>query len=542
MKNSILPAMKGTARWKDVVRLRGVPFAASIGNKLGFAWPALGKRLGRENLIAQARHFPRRHTVPAADKPLEIVFLTMLGGHTLEVATEAALGLALQARGHHVRFVVCDKLLPICENKKRGQEPDWDRLCAKCWGFGQDFLQGFGFEIIPLSRLVKKKPLQADAYPDIVEAALLKHYQVGVLAGLPDVETRKSLLSQAAALSAAAGHALVDMRVDRVIMSHGIYCTWGPARDVLNAAGIDVLTYGPGKKRLTQKFNWTTSADWWDVSEEWDRVKNTPLTPLQEERITRYLDSRRTHSQDGLIYNFGDEEDLEHTRARLRLDPDKQTFVLYTNVLWDAASTQREIAFRNPVEWVFDTIAWFTDRPTKQLVVKIHPAEVVIGTRQPFASLIKERFPNLPDNVRIVEPHEKVNSWSIYRIADLGLVHTSTVGMEMQLLGIPCAVVSHTHFRSRGFTIDINAREEYFDLLESWSADRVDRENLRTLALRYAYLLFERYQLPFDILYETSYSDVRAFNFNTINELMASKSVELIVKSIETRGSFLLPE
>src|SRR5690606_5492122 len=122
-----------------------------------------------------------------------------------------------------------------------------------------------------------------------------------------------------------------------------------------------------------------------------------------------------------------------------------------------AASAQREIAFKNPVEWVIDTIDWFNKHPEKQLIVKIHPAEVVIGTNMPFYDIILERI--TPEkNIRIIKPNEKVNSWSIYDITTLGIVHTTTAGMEMPLVNKPCLVVSKTHFRDKGFTIDINSR------------------------------------------------------------------------------------
>ena len=76
------------------------------------------------------------------------------------------------------------------------------------------------------------------------------------------------------------------------------------------------------------------------------------------------------------------------------------------------------------------------------------------------------------------------------QIADLGLVHTSTIGMEMPLEGIPCAVVSKTHFRGRGFTIDVNTREEYFNLIENWDSESYDSQSCIDLAKRYAFLLF----------------------------------------------------
>lgn len=241
-------------------------------------------------------------------------------------------------------------------------------------------------------------------------------------------------------------------------------------------------------------------------------------------------------------YNFGSEESKTQTFERLQLDPDKPTFIAFTNVLWDAASAQREIVFSDPITWIIDTINWFADHPERQLVVKIHPAEVVIGTNQPFSSIINHRIKELPSNVRIVEPHEKVNSWSIMSIADLGLVHTSTIGMEMPLENIPCAVVSRTHYRERGFTIDVNSKKEYFDLIENWNVDNYDLDEARTFARRYAYLLFERYQLPFKFFHEPQHTDVKCMNFDSVESLGNHPIMKLICNSIETKDEFLMPE
>mgnify|MGYP001176911965 FL=1 len=526
--------------WKYRLRLAGVPLLARLGRCAGLSWDRLGRKLGREVLLAQVPRIDRNH-VPAerrADKPLDVVCMTMMGGNHRLAGVEVVLGLALRARGHRVRYVLCDRQLDCCEVKWQGREPAWPAACAKCHAFGRRLLGATGCEVLNVSDLIAGRPLEGE-HEEYVESALLKHYHVGVLEEDAAVRARRERFLQAARVSAAVGRALAELRPDRVIMSHGIYCTWGPAREALLAASVPVVTYGEGKKRDTEKFNWNTSADWWDVSAEWDKVRDTPLTPAQQKTIDDYLASRRSHSQDARVYNFGQEESLAQTRQRLRLE-DKPTFVLFTNVLWDAASAQREIAFSNPVQWVLDTIAWFDAHRDRQLVVKIHPAEVVIGTNQPFASLIARHFPTLPPNVRVIEPAEKVNSWSILRVANLGIVHTSTVGMELPLEGVPCMVVSRTHFRGRGFTVDVESRDEYFRTLETWDPARVDRAALIELATRYAYLLFERYQLPFPFLRESSVNDVRSLAGCDASELLDHPTIRVFLRGIEQRGEFLL--
>ena len=178
------------------------------------------------------------------------------------------------------------------------------------------------------------------------------------------------------------------------------------------------------------------------------KVKDKDLTTTEKNQINEYLKSRILHKDDVFVYNFEENLSKNETIKLLGLNPDKPIYTLFTNVLWDAASAQREIAFKNPVEWVIETIKWFNNNQDKQLIVKIHPAEVVIGTNMPFYDIISSKV--IPkSNIRIIKPYEKVNSWSIYDISDLGIVHTTTAGMEMPLVYKPCIVVSKTLQKQR---------------------------------------------------------------------------------------------
>ena len=271
-------------------------------------------------------------------------------------------------------------------------------------------------------------------------------------------------------------------------------------------------------------------------------MKATPLTPEQEERIDAYLMSRRSHSRDIVIYNAAREEDAQVLRHRLALAATKPTFVLFTNVLWDSASTRREIVFKDSVQWVVQTIQWFAHHPEKQLVIRIHPAEAWKGTNQPYSAIIASHFPALPANVVVIEPTSQVNSWSLIHLADIGLVHTSTAGLELPLEGVPCIVVSRIHYRGKGFTIDVGTQDEYFQILQEFDARSIDRDRLVTLAKRYAYLVFERYQLPFSLFHELTFGDVRALLASSVSDLLADKGMALVVQAIEQRQSFLLPD
>lgn len=528
-------------RIRDRVRLYGVPVAARLGHHLGLSWEQLGETLGREVLIGQVRELDHSSNGARAGESLDIVFATFQGMNQHVLSVDVVLARALQARGHSVQFVLCDQVLPLCQSKHADWKPRWESMCSQCFGFGLRILEQAGFEVLKFSELMDESVRTTDEWNEYVESSLLKHYRVGTLQENSEVAERREGFKRTAAISASVGRRLAQMKPDRVIMSHGLYCTWGPAREELLRAGIPVVTSGPGKKKDTITLNWSVSNDSWDVSNEWARVKDNPLTPDQERVLDSYLQSRRSHGSDIRVYNFGSEEAVEETKTRLRLDPNKQTFTLFTNVLWDAASAQREISFSDPINWAIETIRWFADHPEKQLVVKIHPAEVVIGTKQPFMSEIERRLPSIPPNVRLIAPSEKVNSWSILKVTDLGLVHTSTVGLELPLEGVPCVVVSRTHYRGKGFTVDAESRDDYFSILETWDPSRVDISEMRERARRYAYLMFERYQLPFSFTHEPRPFDVRALRHASTEEILADPSIQVIVEGLENQSELLMP-
>ena len=78
-------------------------------------------------------------------------------------------------------------------------------------------------------------------------------------------------------------------------------------------------------------------------------------------------------------------------------------------------------------------------------------------------------------------------------MTDLGLVYTTTTGMEMAMSGVPVIVAGVTHYKNNGFTFDPQTYPEYFELLDKILIQpvkyRLSKEQM-DLAWRYASHLF----------------------------------------------------
>ena len=132
-------------------------------------------------------------------------------------------------------------------------------------------------------------------------------------------------------------------------------------------------------------------------------------------------------------------------------------------------------------EWITRTVQYFSGKPEIQLVVRIHPGEVLVhGTS--MLDVVRQVMPRLPEHIRLIGPKDKVNTYDLIEVADLGLVYTTTVGLEMALSGIPVVTAGQTHYRGRGFTIDPDSWVTYFkilgQILENPSAHRLNLEQV----------------------------------------------------------------
>ena len=156
--------------------------------------------------------------------------------------------------------------------------------------------------------------------------------------------------------------------------------------------------------------------------------------------------------------------------------------------LWDSAIQDQDVAFESLRHWLLDAIEWARRTPDIDLVIRIHPAEVHIAihpTREQMADVIAAHVAALPENVRVVAPDSPISSYTLMRAASVGLVYSSTSGLEMATLGLPVVAAAAAHFTRRGFTSDPSDRDAYWATVEALIAGPpgdLERARVRELA------------------------------------------------------------
>jgi capsule polysaccharide modification protein KpsS len=225
-----------------------------------------------------------------------------------------------------------------------------------------------------------------------------------------------------------------------------------------------------------------------DVSQWWGEASERPLGSAEDERLDVYLDDRR-HGRRTMDQYWSKDtlHDAVGSNGQGRLA------VLFTNLTWDSAVLGQEVAFPSIQAWLVASIEWFAAHPEHRLVVRIHPAEQKLAgkqTREPLGEFIADRFRQLPSNIEVLAANDPTSSYGLMDACDFGLVFTSTTGLELALNGKPVVVAGNTHYRGKGFTVDVKSAEDFDVALERLSAStryfRPDIERVR----RYANLFF----------------------------------------------------
>jgi len=290
-------------------------------------------------------------------------------------------------------------------------------------------------------------------------------------------------------------------RPEVIITPNGMILEMGVLYQIAQALQIPVVTYEFGEQRDRIWLARNAEVMRQDTSALWAARQSQPLDADQWQQVRELFDSRQRAS---LWENFSrrwqGQPGVGGERARQELSLDERPMILLAaNVIGDSLTLGRQVFSASMTEWLQRTARYFVERPEVQFVIRIHPGERY--TKGPsVADVVRQILPELPDHFRLIGANDAINTYDLVEFADLGLVYTTTVGMEMAMSGVPVIVAGQTHYRAKGFTIDPSTWQEYEASLAQVLADpgafRPAQAQVEQ-AWNYAYRFFFEYPAPF---------------------------------------------
>lgn len=458
-----------------------------------------GKPINRFSLQKLERHLPElvKHAsqLQATSVKGKKIFVFATLHYWIEHAT--LLSLSLAALGHQVTL----GYLPFCEWRFPINRFDLRRQNI----YAKKVLERTEKLIYPISFLSKRAPyvpLPNDLENSVKEVSF---FDSQYTEQNEEIETDSEIYKLRYRRNRDAAQSLYawlrSEKPDVVIVPNGTIIELGVCYRVARYLKIPTITYEFSDQRNRFWIAQNSEIMHQNTDELWNTKIDEKLSEEQLEKVRSLMMSRQKAS---LFENFSrlwqgiPTQGADKTRNNLGLD-DRPIVLLATNVLGDSLTLGRQVFTKSMAEWIERTVQYFVPREDTQLVIRVHPGE--IKTRGiSIVDTIHKLLPELPEHIHLIKPEDKVNTYDLVEITDIGLVYTTTVGMEMAMSGIPTIVVGQTHYRNRGFTIDPDSYVNYYkllgSLLENPKEHRLTTDQI-DLAWKYAYHFFFDFPKPF---------------------------------------------
>ena len=509
-----------------------------------------------------------------------ILIATSLGSHLAASRLESLLAVALTLRGASVSILLCDSALPACQEADVGRCPNRKHfirygprrdLCIGCFSPAYKMYRSLGINVFRYSEFITADELAnvhniSSTLPlediqnyrldglSIGEHALagaLRFLARGTLDNEPYAESILRQYLKAALITVyVMQHLLEKSHFEHAVFHHGIYVPQGLIREVCHHSGVRVVNWDPAYRKNCFIFGHGDNSFRTIMTEPVEKWINIQWGSGLETELMRYLKSRSYGTQDWIcVHHKTSKEDLNTIAAKIGVDFSKPCIGMLTNVMWDAQIYYQNNIFKNMLEWALETIEYFAKRPELQLLVRVHPAEIlgIMTSKQLFIEEIKKVFPVLPKNVFIIPPESPISTYAAMLPCNAVIIYSTTAGMELAALGIPIIVGGGTWFRNKGIGMAADSKKDYFRLLNRLPLKHRLKNDLIEQARKYTFHLFFRRTIPIKFAKESVFHSFvqtpYVINVQNISELLPGqdKGLDIICDGILYGKDFIYP-
>ncbi len=493
-------------------------------------------------IFKKLKELSRKEGLPENGKEDEgkKVFFFAIRQDALHIAWEFTIAQALRLRGCKVDYLSCDGLvMDACNESSYPKLTQED--CDRCRKFASLFYKSASMEISWLNKfydeswLEEGKGLISDLELSDLVTVKYDSLSIGELVrpsvchfcrlediekyGADDprvVEIYKNFLIWAVVMINVCKKVLDHYKPEVVVMINGLFMTERMMFELTKRNGIRsvIIETGYAPDSLVVLHNQYIS---YGQIDGWDNYKTKELTASENQRLDDMMSDRRHGKGQAVDYWAKVKDNKQLIVDELGLAPYKSVAVLFPNITWDSATYGLEVMFKTLHDWVESTIAYFKAREDIVLVIRIHPAEATWSgaMRDSVMLWLNGKYGSeLPQNVKIVPPESELSSYALMELADVGLVFSSTTGMEMSLMGKRVIVVGKTHYWGRGFTFEPSTESEYYDMMSDFLLRGLGNEKYKVdieMARRYTNFIFYVASLQL--------KQVTANNFRTVPSL-----------------------
>lgn len=148
------------------------------------------------------------------------------------------------------------------------------------------------------------------------------------------------------------------------------------------------------------------------------------------------------------------------------IDKNKKIVVIYAHVFVDAVRYCHQTIFSDYYTWLIETLNFLLLNKDCNILVKPHPSEVLYNLGENVQSVIQRINKN--NKNRIIYLDKKVDADLIYKITDVIVTASGTIGVEAPCEGVKVITAGTTMYENTNATFKSKSQKEYFELLNNF--------------------------------------------------------------------------
>ena len=514
-----------------------------IASKIRFNWI---KRFGKLDYFYTITRNQRN----AAKKQTRVLIGPSFSLWAQASVIDRTLALALELKDCEIFPVYCDQLQTIecnCVGGLWGGGADFERNCNRCfvssqvmWSPYNNNLQRLSSYIdftfhnqkiddllhgLDLENLLVFRYDNID-YGELAKDILVNNFLVSSIELVPNsYDLIKVHIKNLMLVKESYENLLDAINPDRVISNDSYYGMWRLMQILCSRRSTPFYSHWPITKERVA-ISYADAAMNLDMTSSWPKFKQIPLKSNDQARIDSWLAGKRSLVIDSTkpAHNMSDSISLES------LDFAKPTILIAANVVWDLAALNKQIVFRDMMDWIAETIKYFEVKSDYQLIIKPHPAEVAPSIPQTVETVefgLSKRKITIPPNVVLMKPQSSITvNYLKQNVNVRGVaVHTTTVGFEYPAQGIPSITTAKSPYRGFGFTKDPVTPNEYFECIDNLLSSDKSSSNISETEIDLARKFIKFYQFHYSAKIDLFDGDIGNVHKDFLTKISEKKGV-----------------
>jgi hypothetical protein len=255
--------------------------------------------------------------------------------------------------------------------------------------------------------------------------------------------------------------------VDLVIMSHGLYATWGAMRDYCKEKNIDYITWGRVyfNKMLAVVKNGTINEG---VSQLYAAQKINHDKECEQliNSLQLRLSRQKTMNDSINFYSYMEDKknDSKDLLEKITLGG-KTVVAIYLSIPWDGTVYGANGDFISQFHLINSIIDIAKVHPEKLFVFRVHPRDDEL--KEKASEQVRKLCADSVANVLIIESKSTLTSYDLMKVAHLNVIYSGTLSLEIAYAGLPLVLCGRN--LTTGFTsvTTINTKKELEKVFDS---------------------------------------------------------------------------